>query len=192
MLGTNYSSMPVAATPVAAITPLPITLEHKALEPKRTKLPSFDIEILTPLRAKQAAEAARIAAEVAAKAEADKQAAEAEQARVAAQNAPKVSYAVSYSSSSSSSPLIAGRMGYISSMNNCVDFARSMGKVQSGNPISWSITTRTPFVGAAVLYPFNHVGIVVGIHADGSIEVAHANCPGCATNYSLSQVRGFF
>lgn len=143
---------------------------------------------MQPLRAKQAAEAARIAAEAAAKAEADKQAADAQQALVAAQNTPKVYYP----GTSAGSPLIAGSMGYISGMGNCVDFARQFGKNQPGNPISWRVSTMTPFVGAAVLFPFNHVGIVTGIHSDGSIEVAHANCPGCSTHYSMSQVRGFF
>lgn len=83
-------------------------------------------------------------------------------------------------------------MGYISGGGNCVEFARQFGKNQPGNPISWAVSTRTPFVGAAVLFPYNHVGIVTGIHSDGSIEVAHANCPGCSTHYSMSQVRGFF
>lgn len=87
---------------------------------------------------------------------------------------------------------LIGSYGWVSGGGNCVNTAKQYGKSQPGNPISWSPTTQTPFIGAAVLFYFNHVAIVTGIHSDGSVEVTHENCPGCPTRYPRSAIRGFF
>lgn len=88
--------------------------------------------------------------------------------------------------------LLAGSYGYSLAGGNCVDMAKRYGKNQPGNPVSWVPTTRTPFIGAAALFYYNHVAIVSGIHYDGSIEVIHENCPNCPTRYPASTFRGFF
>lgn len=92
----------------------------------------------------------------------------------------------------SANPELIGSYGAVLVGGNCVNTAKAHGKNQPGNPISWSPTTQTPFVGAAALFYFNHVAIVTGIHSDGSIEVIHENCPGCPTHYPRGTFRGFF
>lgn len=87
---------------------------------------------------------------------------------------------------------LIGSYGYVVGGSNCVNTAKAHGKNQPGNPISWVPTTQAPFIGAAVLFYFNHVAIVSGIHSDGSVEVIHENCPGCPTRYARSAIRGFF
>lgn len=87
---------------------------------------------------------------------------------------------------------LSGSYGYVSSGSNCVNTAKAHGKNQPGDPINWAPTTHVPFIGAAALFNFNHVAIVSGIHADGSIEVIHENCPGCPTRYPRNAFRGFF
>lgn len=87
---------------------------------------------------------------------------------------------------------LIGRYGYALAGGNCVNTARAYGKNQPGNPISWVATTQTPYIGAAALFNFNHVAVVVGIHSNGDLEVAHENCPGCPSRYPRSAFRGFF
>ncbi len=108
-------------------------------------------------------------------------------ATTTSQNAPTQAY-----SGATSQDGLVGSYGYALSGGNCVNMANRYGKNQPGNPISWIPTTQTPFIGAAVLFYFNHVAIVTGIHYDGSVEVAHENCPNCPTRYPVNTFRGFF
>lgn len=87
---------------------------------------------------------------------------------------------------------LIGSYGYARAGGNCVNTARAWGKSQPGNPISWTPTTQTPFIGAAALFHFNHVGVVQGLHEDGSLEIVHENCGGCPSRYPRFMFRGFF
>lgn len=87
---------------------------------------------------------------------------------------------------------LIGQIGYSLAGGNCVDMAIAYGKDQPGNPISWYATTGRPFIGAAALFYFNHVAIVVGIWGNGDIEVAQENSPGAPHRYSQSEIRGYF
>lgn len=87
--------------------------------------------------------------------------------------------------------LIIGRPGFIAPGNNCVDWVKNFRSVPFGNPISWMPTTHIPYIGALVLFPYNHVGRVEGIYSDGSIAVSHANANGAPVRFTLSQLRGF-
>ena len=86
--------------------------------------------------------------------------------------------------------LIAGTVGFHAPGNNCVDWVKKFRSVPFGNPSSWSPTTQTPYIGAVVLFYFNHTAKVEGI-GNGFIEVSNANASGAPTRYSLSQIRGF-
>ena len=87
---------------------------------------------------------------------------------------------------------LIGSYGSVRSGGNCVNTARAYGKIQPGNPSTWSISTTTPFIGAAALFNYNHVSIVTGIHANGDIEVEHENFRGTRTRFSQSEIRGYF
>ena len=89
-------------------------------------------------------------------------------------------------------PPLRGSYGYAKAFGNCVDLAKAYGKNQPGNPIGWYATTRQPFIGAAALFYYNHVGIVRGIYSDGSVEIAHANYSGTQTRFYPSEIRGYF
>ncbi len=143
--------------------------------------PNFDKEVLEPLRAVQAAKQAEL----------DKLAAEEAERLRQAEITSKQVIKVTYTPLPTATGGFSGSIGYVSPMNNCVTFVKQFRAVPFGNPISWQPTTRTPFVGALVLFPYNHVGYVVGINANGTIEVAHANAPGAGHTFSLNQVRGF-
>lgn len=175
-------------SPVLVLTDSrPITLKAnvEALVPAIRK-PNYTTDVLQPLYAAQKVKAAQDAA---AAIEAVKQAEEARQVAIL-----KVSRITNISTSFSpaSGQLVAGVMGWSSPYGNCVDEARAYGKVQSGNPITWVPTGDTPFLGAAVLFYFNHTAVVSGIYADGSIEVYQQNSPGAPHHYSQSQIRGYF
>jgi hypothetical protein len=87
---------------------------------------------------------------------------------------------------------LTGAYGYALAGGNCVNTAKAWGKNQPGNPISWVPTTSTPFIGAAALFPYNHVAVVVGLWSNGDIEVAQENCPACPHRYPRGAFRGFF
>jgi hypothetical protein len=87
---------------------------------------------------------------------------------------------------------LTGSLGYSLPYGNCVDVAKAWGKNQPGNPISWEPTSSKPWIGAAALFGYNHVAVVVGIWSNGDVEVAQANCPGCVHRYAMSVFRGFF
>lgn len=134
--------------------------------------------MLKPLRVLQAAEVKRqrLIDEEAAK-----------QAQIAAEQAAeqaRVAYMASLA--------LTGSFGYSAPGGNCVWTAMAYGKLQPGNPISWYVTTHTPFIGAAALFPFNHVAVVVGIYGNGDIEVAQQNSPGAPHRYSQWEIRGYF
>lgn len=148
------------------------------------------MDVLQPLR-------------VAQKIEADKQAAEqieaARQAQVASESAIVGMSAVNVAADSveaypntPASYLVAGVVGWSEASGNCVDEAKAYGKNQPGNPISWVPTTDQPFLGAAVLFYFNHVAIVVGIYDNEDVEVIQQNSPGAPHRYSPSEIRGYF
>jgi hypothetical protein len=84
-----------------------------------------------------------------------------------------------------------GSVGYSLPYGNCVDIAHEYGKNQPGDPITWIPTTQTPAVGDAALFYFNHVGIITGIHSDGTIEIAQANAPGMPHRFPPSEFRFF-
>lgn len=136
-----------------------------------------------PDRTKEATEAALYRAEQA------RLAAEAQAAELLAAQQAQAAYTASQQLVYGT---LTGSYGYLSPLNNCVLLAEQYGKVQAGNPISWSISTHTPFIGAAALFYYNHVGIVTGIWSNGDIEVAQANARGAGSRYSQSEIRGYF
>jgi LysM repeat protein len=99
-------------------------------------------------------------------------------------------------SSSASKPTsiqgFIGSKGWVKHSGNCVNTARAHGKVQNGNPITWKVSTRTPFIGAAALHHYNHVSVVSGIYENGDIEVMHENFRGNRTRFKASEIRGYF
>lgn len=120
---------------------------------------------------------------------------DAEAARVAALAPVAVIYVepvkVSYSVSEEVSGGLVGSIGYASAGGNCVLEPGVNNPMDGTNPISWSITSHIPWIGATVLFTWNHTGVVSGVYSDGSIEVRHQNCAGCPTHYYMSSVRGF-
>jgi LysM repeat protein len=102
--------------------------------------------------------------------------------------APRAPPAPSYTASSG----LVGQIGWANPCCNCVNTAKAYGKNQNGNPSSWIATTQTPFIGAAALFHYNHVGIVVGIWPNGDLEIAHENFQGGIHRFSRSNFRGFF
>jgi hypothetical protein len=156
------------------ITPLVTTIEE----------PNFEKEILIPLKQKQQAQRLKDCSSVGGVLEGD-----------LCLVTPAVQETVYEPQMASYTPLsegLVGSYGYISPMNNCVDFTRQFGKVQTGNPDTWVATTNKPFIGAAVLFYYRHTAIVVGLHPGGDVELAQANCPGCKTRYSPFELRGYF
>jgi len=87
---------------------------------------------------------------------------------------------------------LIGSYGSVRSGGNCVNTARAHGKIQPGNPSTWSVSTRTPFIGAAALFNYNHVAIISGIWDNGDIEVIHENFSGSRTRFSQAEMRGYF
>lgn len=174
-LTVKHEAQPVQIKP-------PIVIEQ--LQPKKIETPNFDIEVLTPLRAAQAAKQAELDKLAAEEAERLRQAEEARQEAL-------VTYTPqTYVQSYGSGTLIAGTYGYARAGGNCV-LEPGVNNPGFGNPISWPITSRTPRLGATVLFYFNHVAVLTGIYSNGDIEVRHQNMSGNVTRYSMSQVRGF-
>lgn len=153
---------------------------------KRVTRPEFPDErinyIKTVVEPREAAEAAQKAAE---------QAEAVIQAELVQEQVKPVYEAPKQLSETQSGELIAGTLGYISPITNCVTFVNQFGKNQPGNPITWIPTTNTPFIGAAVLFYTNHVAILTG-YGNGFVEVAHGGCATCSTRYPMSAIRGYF
>lgn len=164
-----------------------------------TKIPSVPvsyIEFIKPVeqpqfpdRTKQAAEAVVIrqkdAAEAAAKAA---QEAEAKRlADIAAQQAKALYTGPVWVSIGS----LTGSYGYAHAGGNCVNEVPP-GLLLSGNPISWPVSTNTPYIGGIALFPYNHVARVVGLWSNGDVEVAQQNWSGTPqTRFSRGELRGF-
>lgn len=87
---------------------------------------------------------------------------------------------------------LVGSLGYAKAGGNCTNTARAHGKNQPGNPSSWQVTTRQPFIGAAALFTYNHVSIVVGMWDNGDLEVIHENFAGGQHRFPRSAFRGYF
>lgn len=84
---------------------------------------------------------------------------------------------------------LTGSIGYARPGGNCVNEPGV--KRQSGNPITWSVATQTPYIGATALFTFNHVGYIVGLWDNGDIEIRHQNWNGSQHRFPRSSFRGF-
>lgn len=85
---------------------------------------------------------------------------------------------------------LTGSLGYTVPWGNCVNQI-PFGQRGPGNPINWGVTTYQPYIGAAALFPYNHVGRVVGIWSNGDVEIVHENGGGLGHRFSASSLRGF-
>lgn len=86
--------------------------------------------------------------------------------------------------------LIAGTLGWTIPYGNCVNQV-PYAQRGYGNPINWAVTTYTPYIGAAALFPYNHVGVVTGIWDNGDLEIRHENGGGLGHRFPVSAFRGF-
>lgn len=84
---------------------------------------------------------------------------------------------------------LTGSIGYARCGGNCVNEPGV--KRRNGNPITWLASTRTPYIGATALWTYNHTGVVVGIWANGDLEVRHQNYCGGQHRFPRSAFRGF-
>lgn len=85
---------------------------------------------------------------------------------------------------------LVGSFGYALAGGNCVN-EPGVNNPGWGNPIEWPVTSQTPWIGASVLFYFNHVAVVTGVWSNGDVEIRHQNCPNCPTRYPRSMIRGF-
>lgn len=166
-------------------TPSTLALDIQELV-KPSQKPNEDVEVLQPLHAaqksladKQAADALEAARQAL---EASQEAAIVERAR---DNTPQGA-----DTNTPASDLVAGVVGYSLSGGNCVDEA-GVNNPGWGNPIQWSVTSPTPWIGASALFTFNHVAVVTGWYANGDLEVRQENAPGMPHRIPMSEVRGF-
>lgn len=83
-----------------------------------------------------------------------------------------------------------GSIGYARAGGNCVN-EPGVNNPGFGNPISWPVTSGTPWIGATALWTYNHTGVVTGIWSNGDIEVRHQNVTGGVHRYPRSAFRGF-
>lgn len=149
--------------------------------------PDFDQDVLIPLRAHQAKE-------VEAAREAEQRLAAERQAQAVSK--PVYSYQRSYPAptayraSQASSGGLTGYIGWARAGGNCVN-EPGINNPLTGNPINWAVTSSTPWLGATVLFTWNHTGVVTGIWGNGDVEVRHQNCSGCPSRYSRAMIRGF-
>jgi hypothetical protein len=154
--------------------------------------PDFDSEVLAPLRvaqkAAQEAEAARL-----------EQVKRDEEAAAAAQKAAEEAAAVTvvtYVKPVYAAPPqavsgdLTGSIGFAIPGGNCV-LQIPVGLRPFGDPITWVVTTQTPYIGAVALFNYNHTGMVVGIWSNGDLEIAHQNFTGGLHRFSRSEFRGF-
>lgn len=85
---------------------------------------------------------------------------------------------------------LLGSIGRALPYGNCV-LEPGVNNPGWGTPISWPVTSRTPWIGATALFPYNHAGVVVGIWPNGDVEIRHQNYKGTQTRFSASSMRGF-
>lgn len=80
-----------------------------------------------------------------------------------------------------------GSLGFVMAGNNCVVCVRAMtGRSQNGNAGTWRASHSTPNIGDIMIWrpgqggagSAGHVGVVKGINADGTVNIAHCNWPG--------------
>lgn len=171
----------LALTVKHEVQPIKAPIAIEEFQPKKKHVPDFDIEVLEPLRAEQKALADKLAAE---EAERVKQAEMARQATLVAAPMPV------YTPVATTVGNLMGSLGYALPGGNCVNQV-PLAQRAAGNPISWAVLSYTPYIGAAALFQYNHVGIVSGIWSNGELEIRHENCPGCPTRYPRSTFRGF-
>lgn len=86
-----------------------------------------------------------------------------------------------------------GSGGYIMAGFNCVQCANQLtGRAQNGNAGNHVPSSSTPWIGAIMIfYPgeqgagfAGHVGVVVGINNDGSVNLAHCNWSSGETTFA--------
>lgn len=87
-------------------------------------------------------------------------------------------------------PELVGSIGYARSGGNCVN-EPGVNNPRTGNPSSWAATSRTPRIGATVLFTWNHTGVVTGIWSNGDVEVRHQNYWGGQHRFPQSMIRGY-
>lgn len=90
----------------------------------------------------------------------------------------------------SSSGLI-GSIGYARAGGNCVSEPGVNSPRNGTNPISWAVLSRTPTIGATVLFHYNHTGVVTGIWSNGDIEIRHQNYGYNQHRFPPSTFRGY-
>lgn len=83
-----------------------------------------------------------------------------------------------------------GSMGYTIPYGNCV-WEVPAHRRPMGNPITWVPRTQTPYIGAIVLFHYNHTGIITGLYSNGDIEIRHQNGGGLPHRFPRSEFRGF-
>ncbi len=83
-----------------------------------------------------------------------------------------------------------GSYGYARWGGNCVN-EPGVNNPGWGNPINWPATSQNPWIGATVLFGYNHTGVVTGIWDNGDIEIRHQNFKGNTTRFPRSSFRGF-
>lgn len=90
-----------------------------------------------------------------------------------------------------SSGLLVGTYGSVRAYGNCVN-EPGVNNPGRGNPITWSVLSGVPTVGATALWTYNHTGVVTGIYEGGEyIEVRHQNYRGMRTKFHISEFRGY-
>lgn len=86
---------------------------------------------------------------------------------------------------------LMGSMGHATAGGNCVNEPGINNPFDGTNPISWAVLSSSPWIGATVLFTWNHTGVVTGIWSNGDVEVRHQNCSRCPTRYSQDLIRGY-
>lgn len=169
------------AQPKPSTPPPTLSLDIQGLV-KPSQKPDYDKSVLRPLHAAQKSLADKQAADAL---EAARQAEEASQ-KVAIVEEPRITAITN----APASDLVEGVVGYSLSGGNCVD-EPGVNNPGWGNPIQWSVTSPTPWIGASALFTFNHVAVVTGWYANGDLEVRQQNAPGMPHRIPMSEVRGF-
>lgn len=91
----------------------------------------------------------------------------------------------------SNSGKLKGSIGYATCGGNCVNEPGVNNPFDGTNPISWTVLSQTPTIGATALWTYNHTGVVTGIWSNGDLEIRHQNFCGGQHRFSRSEFRGF-
>lgn len=161
------------------VSPPPAATKAQEYDTMLAKL--HEVQRLERVRADEAAKAAAIAAQ------------QAQAYRVQRVVAPQyyASNVTLVARQGDTSGSLFGSIGYAFAGGNCVNQIGPSVR-PDGNPITWAVTTQTPYIGAAGLFPYNHVVRVVGLWSNGDIEVANENWSGVPqTRFPRSAFRGF-